>query len=118
MLSLGIGWFLGYSRAAQQFQVIEKTDSFVEDTKGFLQGSNDLLQIETFQTFQPESDIQVLRYLEDKKYPLVEDEVVDRLGRYYKSSSESILDRMASNSEKNLVQKISNLSKKVASLKK
>lgn len=115
---LGGGWFLGYIQAGKQFQVIENVNSIVEDTKEFLQESNDLLQIEKFQTFQAESDIQVLEYLDGKKYSLVEDEIVNRLGRYYKRANESILDGMASNSEETLVQKISVLSKENTLFKK
>lgn len=115
---LGLGWFLGYSQAGKQFQIIENTNSLVEDTEEFLQESNDLLQIEKFQAFQAESDIRVLEYLAGKKYSLVEEEIVDRLGRYYKIANESILDGMALNSEKTLVHKISVLSKKMPFLKK
>lgn len=115
---LGIGWFLGYSQAGKQFQIIENTNSLVEDTEEFLQESNDFLQIEKFQAFQAESDIQVLEHLEDKKYSLVEEEIVDRLGRYYKSASESIFDGMASNNEETLVHKISVQSKEKALFKK
>ena len=77
-----------------------------------------MLQIEKFQAFQAESDIRVLEYLAGKKYSLVEEEIVDRLGRYYKIANESILDGMALNSEKTLVHKISVLSNKMPFLKK
>lgn len=112
---LGLGWFLGYSQAGKQFQIIENTNSLLEDTEEFLQESNGFLQIEKFQAFQAESDIQVLKYLTGKKYSLVEEEIVDRLGR---SANESILDGVASNSEKTLVHKISVLSKENALFKK
>ena len=111
ILCLGIGWFFAYSQAGEQFQIIEKTDSFIEETKDFLQDANDLLQIEKFQLMQAESDIYMLEYLDNKKYVLVEEEVINSLGRYYKSAKESMLDGMESNDEERLVRKINNLSK-------
>ncbi len=102
LISVAIGWTIG-NRSAHKEK--DKTDEEME----FLEETNNLITTEDINLINAENNLNILLDLEFGKVNSAKSLLVENLRQYYKTTSESISDDLASDEEKEIVKRIKNL---------
>ncbi|MDH3973806.1 MAG: hypothetical protein OEV42_05965 [Deltaproteobacteria bacterium] len=106
-----LGWLLGYYYANKKLSNLEEAIKFVEEAK-------EGITVEYVQYLNAASEIELLKKIENGETNLAAQHVIDNLGLYYKMSSETVEDQMASEDAIKIVETIENLAKESTLFKK
>jgi len=104
---LAIGWILG----AKSIAGIENNLKNVEEALDYIEQTSDSMTIESANNFNAYMNIDLLTKLESSEIDTAKEQLIDSLGSFYKMTNEAIDDGMASEEEKEIVQRLVTLAK-------
>jgi hypothetical protein len=104
LISLAIGWAIGNNSAHKDK---EKADEEME----FLEETNNLITTEDINLINAENSLSILIDIELGKIGAAKNTLIETLNQYYKTTTESISDDLATEAEKDFISKLKNLSK-------
>ncbi len=104
---LAIGWVWG----AKSIVGFESNIENIEDALEYIDETSDAITIESANNFHAYMNIDLLTKLESSEIDTAKEQLIDSLGSFYKITNEAIDDGMASEEEKEIIQRIGTLAK-------
>ena len=107
-IATAIGWTIGWTTGNSD---ADKEKGKIDEEMEFLEETNNLITTEDINLINAENNLNLLLDIEFGKLNSAKSLLVDNLRQYYKTTSESISDHLATDAEKDLIDKINNLAK-------
>ena len=104
LICLAIGWAIGNNSANKDKEKIDEEMEFLEET-------NNLITTEEINLINAESNLNILVDIELGKLEAAKNSLIETLNQYYKKTTESISDNLATDAEKDFIDKVENLAK-------